>query len=277
MRIVNLDSWSDFEKNIEKKLQKEMEFQLAGPIVYRGHADANWPLMTTLERYINKHLSVRSYYNIIKSVQSKIETFTDRKWDLPSYQDFIKAYKERPSAQDSSTYFYMTYLRHFGFPSPFLDWSYSPYVAAFFAFRDVSSTAKSIAIYEYFAHVVSFQECVSEKVEIFPLAKSSQKNRRHELQQSFYTVCLREVNGEVYYESHESQQLMNEKNGAPITKYILPASERLVALQKLEAYNINAYSLFGSEESLLESLFTKIYKNAKVREKTTALRDDEIW
>ena len=33
-------------------------------------------------------------------------------------------------------YRYMAYLRHFGFPSPLLDWSRSPFVAAFFAFRD---------------------------------------------------------------------------------------------------------------------------------------------
>ena len=44
----------------------------------------------------------------------------------------------------------MVYLRHHGFPSPLIDWSYSPYVAAFFAFRDDSAgKPEKRSIYAY--------------------------------------------------------------------------------------------------------------------------------
>jgi hypothetical protein len=44
-----------------------------------------------------------------------------------------------------------------------------------------------------------------------------------------------------------------------ITKYILPAKERVIALHNLKTYNINSFSLFANEESLLETLFLERY------------------
>ena len=39
-----------------------------------------------------------------------------------------------------------------------------------------------------------------------------------------------------------------------LTKYTLPVSEREKALKQLQRMNITAFSLFGSEESLMEML-----------------------
>lgn len=257
--IVELDSWLDFEKIIEGRLLKETQIMMAGFYGYRGHSDSTWQLETTLERSTKSHLTVESYYRIIDRIQTKIETFTDQKWDLPSYQDFIRSFKLHPSAANDPLFVYMTYLRHFGFPSPLLDWSYSPFVAAYFAFKDITSEAKSVAIYELYADFILASFSVTDCPQIFPITASPRKNKRHELQQSFYTICIRESNDRIYYDSHENQRTIKQ-GGEPITKYILPASERAMALHSLDAYNINAYSLFGTEESLLETLFLEIYK-----------------
>ena len=50
-----------------------------------------------------------------------------------------------------------------------------------------------------------------------------------------------------------------------ITKFIIPVRERLNALQALKMYNVNPYSLLGTEESLLESLFLDRYLNAQIQ------------
>ena len=40
-------------------------------------------------------------------------------------------------------------------------------------------------------------------------------------------------------------------------KFVIPASERLVALKELQLMNVNAFSLFGSEDSLIRTLATR--------------------
>lgn len=39
-----------------------------------------------------------------------------------------------------------------------------------------------------------------------------------------------------------------------MTKFVLPKSERAKVLEKLNIMNVNAYSLFGNEEGLMETL-----------------------
>src|SRR5262245_23760527 len=147
LRIIELNSWADFQKNIERQLHEETQELMAGPFFYRGHSDSDWPLETTLERSIGPNQDVTSYYRIIERLQAEIETFTDRDWNLPSYQSYVDTIVDDAWNLIDLSRDYMKYLRHFGFPSPLLDWTFSPFIAAYFAFSDITNKAKSIAIY----------------------------------------------------------------------------------------------------------------------------------
>jgi len=56
----------------------------------------------------------------------------------------------------------------------------------------------------------------------------------------------------VYYAKHEDVFYLNNTKQDLLWKYNLPASERIKVLQKLDMMNINSYSLFGTEDSLMD-------------------------
>jgi hypothetical protein len=272
LRKIELSSWSEFEKIIQSELDDETKVLHSGPFFYRGQANSDWHLETTLERHIGPDAAVQSYYHAIKRIQSHIETFTDHNWDLPSNQEFDNA----ASIMDESIMAYLQYLRHFGYPSPLLDWTLSPYVAAYFAFRDLSRKAESVAIYRFFAasELCGYRPGLPPDADsspyaiICPIGNAPRRTKRHYLQRSVYTICFRTIKNNLCFASHEHPYIIGSDDesrpGVWIDKYIIPASERITALHSLEAYNINAYSLMGTEESLLESLFLRAYKSREI-------------
>jgi FRG domain len=158
-------------------------------------------------------------------------------------------------------YDYMVYLRHYGFPSPLLDWSTSPYVAAYFAFRDCLSKAKSVAIFAYIEHE-GIKSGWATAPGITALGSNIRSDVRHFLQQSNYTICTEGEGIEAFYCSHDKVFSRNNNlQTAPrqdlLWKFVLPSSERGKAIKKLDLYNINAYSLFQSNESLMETVFLR--------------------
>ena len=78
-------------------------------------------------------------------VMNAAESFTDKSWNLShKYQD------REDGSQAPLGYEFMIYLRHHGFPSPLLDWTRSPYVAAFFAFRQRPvNSDDGVAVFSY--------------------------------------------------------------------------------------------------------------------------------
>lgn len=268
---IKLDNWDEFERRAKQEMFTEIYASNIRYFMFRGQSNADWHLETTLERSIGKNLLAESYFNHIKQMQNKIETFANLRWELPTYDDFRKMIYDEQKI-DEQTFFYMSYLRHFGFPTPLLDWSWSPFIAAYFAFRDVSNPAKEVAIYMCsLTSAIGFGVYISDEPSISPILTTPRNNKRHELQQGVYTICLRKKDEQIYFSNHEDGSL-NTENSYPFgKKFILPASERVYALRALEAYNITPFSLFGTEESLLESLFLEKYNEAQ----TNKLRWEE--
>ncbi len=279
MKIKELHSWNEFGGAVDELQQRHQIDKTDWPeevhtpdLVFRGQSDAGLNLETTLERAIAGKQKLIDYYSLIQKARSRIETFADKHWDkFPNdteFQEWLKAKDSTRLSYSPELLEYMIYLRHYGFPSPLLDWSRSPYIAAYFAFRDYRSTAKSVAIFAYRSYVGAkiFKSYGPgnrlAKPNITLIEADIRSDQRHFLQQSRYTVCTEGVGSELSYCSHEvvveDQNLIKDVLQQDLLlKIIVPASERRKALRELESYNINAYSLFPSEESLMETVFLR--------------------
>lgn len=74
------------------------------------------------------------------------------------------------------------------------------------------------------------------------------------LQQCTYTTCstFREKNW--IYAKHSSVFELGEADQDRLWKFTIPTTERLDVLRHLDEYNLNSYSLFPTEDALLETV-----------------------
>lgn len=275
IKDIEIKNWSDFEPKLQELYSecsiKVEDISLRSHLLFRGQSDSGWKLQTTLDRYADDNISLFDYYRIIYAAKPQIETFTGQTWDIPSRasyktwsENFDMYILDKPMA-----YEYMAYLRHHGFPSPLLDWTSSPYLAAFFAFDGVVETEGTdhVAIYVYLADAGEGRSSSSSYPWITTLGPYVKTHRRHFLQQSRYTACkvIKVKEKKVFYASHEDALSDSEEKQDIIWRFIIPKKERFISLKKLESMNINAYSLFGSEESLMRTIALREFELRKMR------------
>ena len=255
MHAIDVQSWEEFEERL-----KLLKISAGGEFLFRGQADSCWSLDTTLERDGKGDMLFSDYYRVISVVRPQIETFNGNRWDVPGYPEVEKLAKNYNELSSKLTdgpipaYSYMAYLRHHGFPSPLLDWSRTPYVAAYFAFRKAGQ--KNVAIYVYSGQLETFKFRSSDKPQIYTMGPYIQTHRRHFLQRSAYTICLSYSlsDGGWLFAPHGGVFARNNPRQDVLWQFNIPATEREKVLKLLDSYNLNALSLFDSDEALMETM-----------------------
>jgi hypothetical protein len=249
-----VSSWEDCEQKL-REIEAENTGSHSG-VWFRGLPDATWPLTTTLERRREQVFEVGEYYKLMIRTLPDIEAFTEKTWLLPNWsapeRDFAKYFREMPA------FGYMAHLRHHGFPSPLLDWSRSPYVAAYFAFAGASSkSADKVAIFAYSETPNNTKVTISDQPHICSHGGMALRTHiRHFRQQSCYTVCVERPNPDRRWRfaSHEKVFESCSSEQDKLYKIEIPSTERIKVLRLFDRYNLNDLSLFGSDESLMETL-----------------------
>jgi len=255
MKEVKVSSWEAFEVEVTSLFEsvrnrKDATRLYVSEPLFRGHGNSKWKLETTLERYTSDPFEERACHKVMLRTVNAVESFTEKAWNLShEHQDS----KDGPHAPQG--YEFMIYLRHHGFPSPLLDWTRSPYVAAFFAFRHKPTDGSdNVAVYSYQEDVGGAKGWRSSEPTVFALGPHVTTHKRHHAQQSEYTICKKQISDTSFYCNHEEAFAKDDRDQDILTKYVIPVSERAKVLEKLDLMNVNAYSLFGHEESLMETL-----------------------
>lgn len=262
-----MPNWNALTSAVQK-IRDELTRNVSGEapeLLFRGQADSAWPLTTTLERTGCERMSFDDYYRLaVTRVRPAVEAFTNVAWDVPDY-DFALADSFRTDRELFSSlkfpsvgfYPYMVYLRHHGFPSPLLDWTWSMHVAAFFAFRTIG-TAEKRSIYVYCERPQGGKGGAVGEPAMRVIGKYVRTHARHFRQQSDYTICAAfDKNFAGWYFHGHGPVFWNRGRQDYLWKFDLPSTERIPILKSLDEYNLNAFSLFDSQETLLETVWLR--------------------
>jgi hypothetical protein len=127
------------------------------------------------------------------------------------------------------------------------------YVAAFFAFDSPPRDAKHVAVYAFLRDTIYV---VSSDAHLFFVGPYLRSHPRHLLQQCSYSMCVAVDPGNNDYVFRPQQSGLSNATGpsGELFTITIPVEERLAALKQLELMNINAFSLFGSEDSLIRTM-----------------------
>jgi hypothetical protein len=201
-------------------------------------------------------VKVEAYNHYLKLIKPAIKSYTKIKWN-----DVTDTQNDDPFFFTPSNYEFMAYVRHHGFPSPLLDWTQSFYIALFFAFHKASRQER-ISLYAYVRYMGGIESGSGGEPTIIEYGPYVTTDKRHFMQQGQYTICVKKHDDSWVYYCHEDyfSNAKGEEDKNYLIKYTLPCAIKNDVLKKLQTMNINAFTLFGDEDSLMDMLaFKEIY------------------
>jgi len=252
-------TWKEFKAYIDPITPKTVRFHAvdangASPVLFRGHADSRWGLKTTLERFGHAEFPLLSYLRACSSARRFASNHLPA--EIPFDEHCECGYEQ--STTHFPNYEYLGFLRHHGFPSPLLDWTASPYVAAFFAFRSILPEVTTARIYLYRSHTSHGKMHSRTDPGLFIQGPFATIHERHAAQQCWYTISLKcRGDDECVITPHEAafeyatQRALVAQDSVEYCD--LPVSERDEVLADLFAMNITPYTLFRTMDSLTET------------------------
>jgi len=112
------------------------EFYESNKIIFRGVPEAKWRLYNSLQRHwikTEKKNNLEKYKSYVKSLtdNARIEN-----------NDLLKKFLRKNNINPDNDVAILSFLQHYGCPTPMLDWTYNLDCALFFATENVTTTGR---------------------------------------------------------------------------------------------------------------------------------------
>jgi hypothetical protein len=233
LKNVKRCSWAEFK--VEVSALKNRTF------IYRGQKSSEWRLRTSFHRTGRACLE-RYILNDAPELARALSSLHPHQFQLESFSQLAA---------------FLNLAQHHGYPTPLLDWTWSPYVAAFFAFhqwdkRSDASSDKHVRIYKFnvtaWKQILQFSRMFPSLPNISVVDSIPYGNPRAIPQQAISTSTnIDDIENHI--------ELMERmKQSVYLDAFDVPVAERSAAMQELSLMGITAGSLFPGLDGACESL-----------------------
>ena len=252
--------------------------ELQGSWFYRGQRESSWSLLTSLDRGVRRNICKDSADGIRTTGYYHLDREAEQRELLFRFQQQAHLYiSQVPTDGDFASWFAL--MQHHGAPTRFLDWTKSPYVAAYFALEDEAQQeekrsavwaidldwletrgrqllqSKEIATPENPQNRAAWVNSLLAQCEEAAIVRvePTRNNERMAAQQGVFLCKL-------LHQATFSQTLMRmivhpEVPGQPVLRKLeLQAGSRKEFLKNLRAMNIHRASLFPGLDGFAQSL-----------------------
>lgn len=234
-----IKSWAEFKQFVAGLINGGSRY------IFRGQPSSNYRLQTSFHRE-HRYDLLRYNAEDCKRLEQNVNATTAHQYNRNNPVDFGAL---------------LSLAQHHGFPTPLLDWSWSPYVAAYFALSNRlkgESASENHRIYVFDAmawknetvqalHIADPRPVIT--VEEFP----AHNNPRHLPQQSVHAFSnVEDIEAWI--------RLMERNNHAPYLTIIdIPQSERECAMRDLAYMGVTAAALFPGLDGVCRSLKERFF------------------
>jgi hypothetical protein len=211
------EDWRTFKNNIIQELFDETHFQRE-IYIFRGQSNSDWKLEPSFDRTFY-NLSTNDKNEAMKEML-RIFRYECEGMDVPEalWTDEIKA---------------LALGQHYGLPTRLLDWTDSPYIAAFFAFSDAISNRAINKYVSIWALDTRVDAIWNEESGVKIINVPSIGNMRLRNQYGKFTLLKTPFNCLEDYVTHFREEIV------PLKKYLIASSSARDAISDLDAMGIN--------------------------------------
>jgi len=230
---VELNSWEEFKVELFRDLYSDGKYE-KGKYIFRGHKSAAWRLESSFDRWArNIPLAERAnaFDELLADFRSNLEQSVD-------YHAICEKENEL-----------LALAQHYGLSTRLLDWTYSPYVAAFFAFSDsilsaTEATAGKVCIWALNVDSAVWSRDNGATIIDVPVIE----NGRLRNQEGCFTYlrspfeCIEDYVG-----------AFRDNDDTVLIRYEVPIVEALKALSDLDAMGVTYKRVYPEIEGLVKS------------------------